>query len=117
MPKLSFIDYYVVMGYYADYLSIYNDRYGVVNFRGKDVVDVGAFIGDTAIYFIMRGANRVVAVEPHPKAFRELIRNVELNGLINRVIPINAALGSASGVTCVSMDLDLGSIMATYFGL
>ncbi|WP_054843011.1 FkbM family methyltransferase [Vulcanisaeta distributa] len=104
------------MNYYADYLSIYDDRYGVINFRNKDVIDAGAFIGDTTIYFIMRGANRVVAIEPHPKAFRELVRNIKLNGLNDRVIPINAALSSITGSTCVSMDLDLGSIMATYFG-
>ncbi len=104
------------MSYFTDYLSMYDDRYGVVDFRDKDVIDVGAFIGDTTIYFIMRGAGRVVAIEPHPNAFRELIRNVELNGLTNEVIPINAALSSLSGTTCASMDLDLGSIMATYFG-
>ncbi len=105
------------MDYYADYLSIYDDRYGVIDFRNKDVIDVGAFIGDTAIYFVMRGAGRVVAIEPpHPKAFKELVRNIRSRELINRVIPINAALSSVSGVTCVPMDMDLGSIMATYFG-
>ena len=104
------------MDYYGDYLSIYDDRYGVINYGGKDVIDVGAFIGDTAIYFVRRGARRVVAIEPHPKAFTELIRNIKLSGLGNTVIPINAALGSTSGITCVPMDLDLGSIMAMYFG-
>ena len=88
----------------------------MINYSGKDVIDVGAFIGDTAIYFVRRGARKVVAIEPHPKAFTELTRNIRLSGLTSVVIPINAALSSASGSTCVPMDLDLGSIMAMYFG-
>jgi hypothetical protein len=34
--------------------------------RGRDVIDVGANVGDTALYFILNGARRVIAVEPCP---------------------------------------------------
>ena len=104
------------VGYYGDYLSIYDDRYGVINYSGKGVIDIGAFIGDTTIYFVRKGARRVVAIEPHPRAFAELIRNIKLSGLTNAVIPINAALSSTSGSICVPRNLDLGGIMAMYFG-
>jgi methyltransferase, FkbM family len=69
------------------------DAYSVVDVRNRDVVDVGAFVGDTAVYFIKRGAHKVLAIEPHPRAFNELIRNIRINGLQGRVVPINAALG------------------------
>jgi hypothetical protein len=29
--------------------------YGVVNVVGRDIVDVGAFVGDMALYFVSRG--------------------------------------------------------------
>jgi predicted RNA methylase len=32
--------------------------------RGRDVIDVGASVGDTALYFVLNGARKVIAVEP-----------------------------------------------------
>jgi FkbM family methyltransferase len=92
------------------------DAYSVVDVRNRDVVDVGAFVGDTAVYFIKRGAHKVLAIEPHPRAFNELIRNIRINGLQGRVVPINAALGGRQGFIYVPEDLDVGNIMSTYFG-
>jgi len=34
--------------------------------RGREVVDVGASVGDTALYFVLNGARKVIAVEPLP---------------------------------------------------
>jgi len=34
--------------------------------RGRDVIDVGANAGDTALYFVLHGARKVIAVEPLP---------------------------------------------------
>ena len=38
--------------------------------RGKSVLDVGAFVGDSAMLFALRGARRVVAVEPSPWVYQ-----------------------------------------------
>lgn len=85
--------------------------YEVVNCKNKDVIDVGAFVGDSAIYFILKGAKRVIAVESHPKAYKELIENIRLNGFEERIIPINAVLSSVSGVINISSeDVDTASI-------
>jgi FkbM family methyltransferase len=37
--------------------------------EGRVVVDVGAFVGDSTIYFALKGADRVITVEPYPGAF------------------------------------------------
>lgn len=57
------------------------------------VVDVGAFVGDSSIYFAIKGAKKVIAVEPHPRAFVQLLDNIRLNDLETVIIPINVALG------------------------
>jgi FkbM family methyltransferase len=63
------------------------------------------------IYFILKGAKRVIAVEPHSKVYKELIENIWLNGLEQRILPINAALSSVSGVIDLSLeDVDTASI-------
>jgi hypothetical protein len=64
---------------------------------GWFVLDVGAFVGDTALYYARRGAF-VVAVEPVPGNFELMLRNLELNpDLKSRVLPINAAVGGEDG--------------------
>jgi len=45
--------------------------------QSKSVVDIGAFVGDTAIYFAIKGAEKVIAIEPHPGAYEELAENIE----------------------------------------
>ncbi|MBV8280565.1 MAG: FkbM family methyltransferase [Candidatus Eremiobacteraeota bacterium] len=47
---------------------------------GKTVIDVGANIGDTAVYFAQQGA-RVIAYEPDPQMCALGRDNAELNGL------------------------------------
>jgi FkbM family methyltransferase len=56
------------------------------------VIDIGAFIGDTALYYAKRGAF-VIAVEPIPSHYNVLLKNLELNPELKRkVIPVNVAI-------------------------
>jgi FkbM family methyltransferase len=93
-------------------LEIFDEGiYEAADCKDKDVVDVGAFVGDSAIYFVLKGARRVIAIEPHPKAYKELIENMKLNRLEQRILPINAALSSASSIIDISLeDVDTASI-------
>jgi predicted O-methyltransferase YrrM len=36
------------------------DMYEILDVKGKIVVDVGAYIGDSAIYFALKGAKRAI---------------------------------------------------------
>jgi FkbM family methyltransferase len=49
-----------------------------VDVRGRNVVDAGAFVGDTALYFAALGA-RVYSYEPDAANFAKFLRNVALN--------------------------------------
>ena len=75
--------------HYGDYESL--------DIEGRVVVDVGAFVGDSAVYFALRGARRVIAIEPHPGAFAEMLDNIKLNNLEGVIIPVNAGLASKPG--------------------
>lgn len=61
--------------------------------KNKSVVDIGAFAGDTAIYFAIKGAKKVIAIEPHPGAYEELVENIRINGLERKIVPLNMAVG------------------------
>jgi FkbM family methyltransferase len=87
-----------------------------VHFRGADfsglsVIDVGASIGDTALYFASLGAI-VYAYEPDPLNFESLLRNVSLNPQLQRkIVPVNAAVGIDGQVT---LHAGLGSSSGLY---
>ena len=54
---------------------------GGVDFSGKTVLDVGAYVGDTATYFWNKGASKIICYEPIREFFYWLGQNVELNGI------------------------------------
>ena len=58
--------------------------YDSVDYRGRVVVDVGAYVGDSSIYFALRGAKKVYAIEPDRDAYSELLVNIELNNVGDR---------------------------------
>jgi FkbM family methyltransferase len=61
--------------------------------KDKVIVDVGAFVGDTALYYANFGAI-VYAYEPHPINFYWLKKNIELNPhLKDRIKIFNEAVG------------------------
>ncbi|WP_425098558.1 FkbM family methyltransferase [Tropicibacter sp. S64] len=58
--------------------------------RGAHVIDVGANVGNHALYFAtLMGAVKVTCIEPNPKAIAALRANVEANGLAE-VIDLSA---------------------------
>jgi len=75
--------------------------------KGREAVDVGADTGETALYFVINGARKVIAVEPLPNVARCADENVRLSGATDKVKVINAALSNEPvGVPC---DYDVSS--------
>ena len=75
-PLCRWVDFY-------DYIWSYNP----IDWKGKAVLDIGADIGSSAIYFLMNGAKHVVLIENDPKSIREygLLKNDEyLNGIFRK---------------------------------
>lgn len=78
--------------------------YDELDVRSRTVVDVGAGVGDTAILFALRGARRVVALEPLPSLYRRALVNVRVNGVADRVVLVNAAMGPSDGEVSVEEE-------------
>jgi len=94
------------------YVFDYGD-YEPLDVKGKVVVDVGAYVGESAMYFVLKGARRVFAVEPHPDAYAEMLDNIKLNNMEKVIIPINAGLASRPGSICVE-NVDTSHTGGTY---
>src|ERR1700733_7895082 len=81
-----------------DVIEIFLEQpYSPVNAEGREVLDIGAYIGDSALYFSMiKGAKRVYAFEPFPYAFNIAMMNLKLNPVTN-VELINEGVADKDG--------------------
>jgi FkbM family methyltransferase len=73
--------------------------------RGATVIDVGANIGCFSMLAsrIVGLSGRVFALEPEASTYRQLLRNIELNGLTN-VTPLQLAVGGRQGTVTLHAD-------------
>ncbi len=91
----------------ADYLRevLVEDIYGAKSrdFRGKVVVDVGAYVGDASLAFARQGAT-VHAVEPSAACSALIRRNAEENGLAANVVVHAVGLAERAGDAAFGAD-------------
>lgn len=64
--------------------------------ENKDIIDAGAFTGDTAIPLSEVTHKNVFAFEPFEESFKLLKENVEINNISN-IKPVNKSLGNING--------------------
>jgi FkbM family methyltransferase len=86
-------------------LEIFRDKiYAGFNVKGKSVIDVGCFIGESALYFAKQGAKRVTAFEPVPQLFKLAQKNVECNNYHEKVDIRNYAVSDESGIKTLNFN-------------
>ena len=94
LPEVKFYDWKDN----GDIISVFfEDEYSSLPVRNKEVIDIGSNIADSSIYFALCGAKKVIAVEPAPKSYQSAKKNVELNGLSNKIDLINAGCSDKEG--------------------
>ena len=64
--------------------------------KDKDIIDAGAFIGDSACIFTKYTRKKIYSFEPMPENFALLKKVICMNDL-NNVIPVNKALSQTIG--------------------
>lgn len=64
--------------------------------RNKDIIDVGALCGDSAIVFSEYTNKKVYSFEPIKNNYNNIYKTIELNDK-NNIVAINKALGSYNG--------------------
>ena len=67
------------------------------NIKDKVVIDVGAYRGESAIYFISQGAKKVIALEPAEESYRFALMNIHENKLEDKIVLLNKAVGAQKG--------------------
>lgn len=73
------------------------DDWDMINFQDRFVIDIGANVGDTTLYFAKNGAN-VIGFEPVKHLYNLGIKNISVNhNLKNNITFINKAVGGKKG--------------------
>jgi FkbM family methyltransferase len=76
-----------------------NEEYKFLSVKNEYVIDIGANIGDSAIYFALNDAKKVIALEPYPYSFDFAVKNVEQNNLKDKITVLNAGYGKDGKIT------------------
>ena len=78
----------------GDVVSIFKkNEYSFLPVMEKEVIDIGANIGESSIYFANRGAKNVIAVEPDRISYDYAVKNIAINGYSDTIKLILAACG------------------------
>lgn len=70
-----------------------NNCYGKFDYNNKIVIDIGGFIGDSALYFVLKGAKKVYVYEINKDIYEILKENIRINHLENKIITFNKGIG------------------------
>jgi hypothetical protein len=112
--KFSNLDYPEFDSAYQIIETFFLRVYSSLFVKDKVVVDIGAAIGDTAIYFALKGAKQVISVDVDPIIIGYAKQNVALNHLEDKVILINAACGGGFNRPKVHPSITLSEIVEKY---
>lgn len=68
--------------------------YGDSNLIGRTVIDIGASIGDSSLYFSTLGAKEIYAFELDPQRYELALQNIKLNNLEDKITIFNQSANS-----------------------
>ncbi|NWH08249.1 MAG: FkbM family methyltransferase [Alphaproteobacteria bacterium] len=82
---------------------------------GDLIIDCGAYTGDTALLYLKRldGNAQIVALEPVPANFSELIETIAREGLAGRITPLPLGAGETPSSAHIASDEDGADPRAT----
>ena len=99
----------------GDFASIFmNKEYESLPLTGRVVIDIGANIADSSIYFINKGAKKVYAVEPNRFLYELADENVRLNSMSDHIQTIFAGCSAETSQDSYPPFLSLEDIIHNY---
>lgn len=96
--------------------NVFVDRYGVEKIRNskyfsnKCIIDVGAFIGDSALILSPLTSSLLYAFEATSKYFNLLQKTIQLNNIKN-IVPVHVALGAECGLININIASSSSTVL------
>jgi 16S rRNA G966 N2-methylase RsmD len=96
------------------YNIFFNNEYESLPVRNRNVIDVGANIADSSIYFLSHGAKKVYAIEPNRELIELAAQNLNRNHLGDRIILIHASCSSRTTGNTKTPSFSLEYLVTSY---
>jgi len=94
----------------GDILGISVDNaYENLSVKNKTVIDIGGNVADSAIYFALCGANKIVCIEPVPKNHELALKNIQINNFSDKINPVLAGCSKNSGKITIDPSYSNGA--------
>lgn len=87
-----------------------NEIENIENINEKAVIDVGAYVGDSAVLFSQLTKGKVYCFEPVKDNYNKLLKTIEMNALAN-VLPVHKGLGAKKETLFIDVDDSASSYM------
>ena len=84
--------------------------------EGNTVIDVGANIGDSSVWFAIKGASTVIGLEPYRWSYKMAMKNIEINNLFGRVAILNAGYGPTGEIELEDTITNIGTELKEHKG-
>jgi len=101
LPEIKFID----SGENGDLYSVFfKEEYSFLPVENRVVIDIGSNIADSSIYFALKGAKKVIGIEPLPKNYNQAKKNIMINNLSNKILLINVGISDKKGLIKINSE-------------
>jgi len=101
LPEVNFVD----SEENGDLFGVFfKEEYNFLPVKNQVVIDIGANIGDSAIYFALKGARKIIAIEPIQKNYDQAQTNIKLNNFTNKIVLINAGISDKNDSIKINLE-------------
>ncbi|MGH9927354.1 MAG: FkbM family methyltransferase, partial [Nitrososphaeraceae archaeon] len=91
-----------------------SNAYKSLPVSGREVIDIGANIGDSSLYFVIKGAKKVCAIEPNRELYELAMQNMQINNMSNQTVMVWAGCSSRTSTNSKPPFFSLDDIIKLY---
>ena len=84
--------------------TFFKKDYDQILVNERTVLDIGANIGDTSIFYALNGAKKVIGIEPFPKNFDYAQKNIQINNFDNVITLLHSGCSSKKEIIKIDPD-------------
>lgn len=84
--------------------------------KGNTVIDIGANIADSSVWFAIEGSSIVIGLEPYRWSYSMAVKNIKINNLEDRIVLLNAGYGPDGTIEIEDKVTDIGTELKEYKG-
>ena len=111
--KMKFYENGIFNGEFASFLGDYDFLKPI---EGSTVIDVGANIGDSSVWFAIMGASAVIGLEPYKWSYNMALKNIEINNLSGSIVILNAGYGPTGEIELEDTITNIGTELKEHEG-